>query len=130
MAKRSATSKSDLAPGRVFLSDRSIDDLSLIERYSTETWGRATAGKYLDSFEKFFSLLKVQPGVLATSQLGQTGLLYHCVEKHVVVCVRWQKSILVLTIVHGSRDLISLTDELLPTLKAEAAMLIDRLPAE
>jgi hypothetical protein len=62
MAKRSATSKSDPVPGQVFLTDRAIDDLILIERYSTETWGRATASRYLSAFEKFFSLLKVEPG--------------------------------------------------------------------
>lgn len=47
---------------------------------------------------------------------------------HVVVCIKWDDDVLVLTIVHASRDLIPLLDRLLPTLKLEVETMKKRLP--
>lgn len=112
--------------GKVFLADRAIDDLREIESYSVEKWGKVKASQYLDAFDRFFTLVEAEPGVLRTAPLID-DLLTHVVEKHVVVCIRWNRDILVLTIVHASRDIITHLDILLPTLKNEVALLKQRL---
>jgi plasmid stabilization system protein ParE len=111
---------------KVILSERAIDDLLSIEVYSTEKWGKATADRYLDAFDNFFALVETQPGILLPIPIID-GLLTHCVEKHVVVCTKWNDDILVLTIVHSSRELIAHLDRLLPTLKSEVELLKKRI---
>lgn len=111
---------------KVFLTDRAIQDLLEIEAYSIEKWGKATAERYLDSVDNFFALVEAQPGILLPIPLIE-NLLTHSVEKHVVVCTKWNDDVLVLTIVHSSRELITHIDRLLPTLKSEVELLKKRL---
>ncbi len=112
----------------VYLSDRAVDDLASVEAYSVEKWGKTVANKYLLAFEKFFCLLQENPGILDSSESSKDELLLHAVQRHVAVFVRWNQDILVLTIVHASRDVADLLDDLLPTLRSEVARLIERLP--
>jgi toxin ParE1/3/4 len=111
---------------KVFLTDRAIRDLLEIETYSTEKWGKATAQRYLYAFDNFFELVETQPGILLPIQ-DIENLLFHCVEKHVVVCVKWNDDVLVLTVVHSSRELITQVDRILPTLKSEVELFMKRL---
>ena len=110
----------------VFLSERAIADLLEIEAFSTEKWGKATADRYLNAFDNFFALVEAQPGILLSIPVIER-LLTHSVEKHVVVCTLWNDDVLVLTIVHSSRELITHVDRLLPTLKSEVELLKKRL---
>jgi plasmid stabilization system protein ParE len=112
---------------KVFLTDRAIDDLRQIESYSVSRWGHDQAAKYLDAFDRFFRLVESQPGILLPIPIIDS-LLAHHVESHMVVCVKWHDDILVLTIVHASRDVVNHLDRLLPTLKSEVDTMIRRLP--
>ncbi len=112
---------------KVFLTDRAISDLQDIEAYTIEKWGDAQAAKYLDAFDRFFGLIEAEPGILLPVPIIDQ-LITHSVESHVVVCTKWHDDVLVLTIVHASRDLIPLLDRLLPTLKLEVETMKKRLP--
>jgi plasmid stabilization system protein ParE len=103
---------------RVLLTDRAITDLEEIDSYSTDKWGAAQAAKYLDAFDQFFRLVETEPGILLPIPIIDT-LLTHSVGSHVVVCTVRNSDVLVLTIVHASRDLVSHLDRLLPNLKYE-----------
>lgn len=111
---------------KVFLAERAIADLREIEACSTEKWGKATAARYLDGFDKFFTLVEAEPGILMATPVIES-LLTHTVEKHVVVCTKWNDDVLVLTIVHSSRELITHLDRLLPTLRSEVEILKKRI---
>ena len=111
---------------KVFLTDRAIQDLLEIQAYSIEKWGKATTERYLDAVDKFFALVEAQPGILLPIPLIE-NLLTHSVDKHVVVSTKWNEHVLVLTIVHSSRELITHIDRLLPTLNLEVELLKKRL---
>lgn len=111
---------------KVFLTDRATADLQEIESYTIGKWGDAQAAKYLDAFDRFFSLVESETGVLLPIPIIDT-LLTHSVESHVVVCTKWNGDVLVLTIVHASRDLLPHLDRLLPTLKTEVERMKKRL---
>ncbi len=112
---------------KVFLADRAIADLRDIEAYTIKKWGDAQAAKYLDAFDRFFGLVEAEPGILLPMPVVDS-LMTHCVESHVVVCTKWHEDVLVLTIVHASRDLIPILDRLLPTLNSEVETMRKRLP--
>ena len=112
---------------RVLLTDLAIADLREIESYSMDKWGTAQASKYLDAFDRFFRLVETEPGILLPIP-DVEALLTHSVGSHVVVCTERNGDILVLTIVHASRDLVSHLDRLLPTLKFEVDKMKKRLP--
>ena len=112
---------------KVFLTDRAISDLQDIEAYTIEKWGDAQAVKYLDAFDRFFGLVEAEPGILLPVPIIDQ-LITHSIESHVVVCTKWHDDVLVLTIVHASRDLVPLLDRLLPTLKHEVETMKKRLP--
>lgn len=112
---------------KVFFTDRAIADLHDIEAYTIEKWGDAQAAKYLDAFDRFFGLVEAEPGILLPVPVIDE-LITHSVESHVVVCTKWHDDVLVLTIVHASRDLLPLLHRLLPTLKHEVKTMRKRLP--
>lgn len=111
---------------KLFLTDRAITDLEAIEDYTIGNWGPKQAAKYLDAFDRCFTLIESEPGILLPVPVIDT-LLTHRVESHVVVCTRWNDDVLVLTIVHASRDLLPHLDRLLPTLKFEVETMKSRL---
>lgn len=111
---------------KVLLTERALADLEQIEAYSTGRWGKSQAAKYLDAFDRLLSLIESEPGLLLPV-LKIDSLLTHSVESHVIVCTAWNKDILVLTIVHASRDLPAQLDRLLPNLNAEVEMMKKRL---
>lgn len=111
---------------KVFLTGRAIADLQDIEAYTKEKWGDAQAAKYLDAFDRFFGLVEAEPGILLPIPFVDQ-LITHSVESHVVVCTKWNDDVLVLTIVHGSRDLLPHLNRLLPTLTSEVGLMKKRL---
>lgn len=87
----------------------------------------AQAAKYLETFDRFFRLVEAEPGILQPIPVIEK-LLAHTVESHIVVCTKWNDDILVLTIVHASRDLVPHLGQLLPALKTEVEAMKKRLP--
>jgi len=59
---------------KVFLTDRALADLQEIESYTTGKWGEAHAAKYLDTFDRFFSLVEAEPGILLSIAVADTLL--------------------------------------------------------
>lgn len=95
------------------------------ERIRSRFDSKTQATKYLDAFDRCFALVELEPGILLPIPVID-NLLTHCVESYVVVCTKWKVNVLVLTIVHASRDLLSHLDRLLPTLKSEVEILKKR----
>lgn len=112
---------------RVFLTERAIADLQEIETYTTGKWGPSQAAKYLDSFNRAFSLVESEPGVLLPIPQIES-LLSHRVGSHLVVVTMWESDVLVLTVVHASRDLLPHLTRLLPTLIFEVDFAKKMLP--
>ena len=111
---------------RVFLTDRALTDLQEIESYTFGQWGETRAAKYVDAFDRCFALVESEPGILLPIPIVD-NLLTHCVESHIVVCTKWNIDVLVLTIVHASRDLLPHLDRLLPTLRSDVELMKKRL---
>jgi plasmid stabilization system protein ParE len=59
---------------KVFLTDRALADLREIESYTTGKCGEAQAAKYLDTFDRFFSLVEAEPGILLSIAVADTLL--------------------------------------------------------
>ena len=112
---------------KVFLTDRAASDLLEIEAYSINKWGKNIATKYLGKFERVFKLLALNPDLLLPNPDLSDVLLFYRVERHLVTCVRTKAGIIVLTVTHANRDLVTLLHDLLPTLKIETAILIRKL---
>jgi len=104
-----------------------MKDLLDVESYSVSKWGKSVTEKYLRQFENAFTLLESHPDiVLPIPGLGDVLGIYR-VEQHLMVCIRRNHDLIVLTVVHASRDIVNLLSELLPTLQNEAKELADRL---
>ena len=112
---------------KIYLTDRAIADLQEIESYTITKWGTKQAAKYLDAFDHFFQLIESEPGILSPVPMIDS-LLTHIVESHIVVCTRWRNDVLVLTIVHSSREVIIHLHNLRPTLRIEVDALKRQLP--
>jgi plasmid stabilization system protein ParE len=114
-------------PHKVFLTDRSISDLLAIETYSIEEWGERVAATYIGKFEKAFKLLELNPGLLHQNPTLSDGLFFYRVEKHLMACVKIEKGIAVLTIIHANRDIVGIIHELAPTLKEDLVILLNKI---
>ena len=55
------------------------------------------------------------------------SILFYRVEKHLLACVKIQSNIMVLTIVHANRDLVPLLHDLLPSVNAEVALILNKV---
>ena len=112
---------------KLLLTDRAVGDFREIEDYSIKTWGELVTNRYLLKFEKAFRLLKANPGLLLSEPRFHESILFYRVEKHVLACIRVKSGIIVLTIVHAGRDLLTLLDELAPTLKHEVSLMMKQI---
>ena len=113
----------------VEFSRRAALDLVEIERYSIERWGKKVADKYIDNFTHATQRLSDQPSLLRDKQEVSTRLKFYRVEKHYMICDVTSDNIYVLTIRHGSMELISLLEELEPQLAQEAEIMHQRFLA-
>ncbi len=112
---------------KVFLTDRAVSDLLMIEKYSNEKWDKGVAAKYIAKFEKAFKLLELNPGLLLPNSTLSDDLLFFRVEKHLMACIKISSAIAVLTIAHANRDLPTVLHELAPSLKNEVLVLLGRI---
>ncbi len=111
---------------KLVLTDRAISDLLQIEEYSICKWGKKVTVKYLTKFEKTFKLIELNPDILLPNPQIHGDLLFYRVEKHLLACVRYKNFIAILTIAHANRDLVFILHELLPNLKEEVKILLDK----
>jgi toxin ParE1/3/4 len=111
----------------LLLADRAVRDLAEIEEYSIEEWGDAVADRYMLDIEAALGRIQENPDLLRSEAAFSPHLLFHRVNKHVLVCDRHPSAIFLLTVIHASRDIPSRLADLQPTLKAEVEMLSRRL---
>lgn len=114
---------------KIKLTDRAHYDLQEIERYSIQTWGKKTAGRYLEDIQRALSLLQEKPDLLRQKTSISSHFKFYRVREHFLVCVELKDVLLILTIKHGQTDLPSRIAELEPTLIEEASLLHQTLLA-
>jgi toxin ParE1/3/4 len=108
---------------RLALTARALSDLAEIRDYSSREWGSKTAERYLDDLEAGLQRILDQPSLLSSVPDIDLPLAFYRVRQHLLICDFKPGSIVVLTVVHGSMDLISRLAQLQPTLASEVAIL-------
>ncbi len=119
--------KTSLKSSRILLTNRAVSDLLSIESYSISKWGKVATTKYLTKIENALKLVGLNPDILLAYNDLSESLLFYRVEKHLIVCVRVNRDIVLLTILHANRDLLPILHELLPTVTADVSMLLNKI---
>ena len=114
---------------KLLLTERALRDISEIEAYSIGQWGKRTASKSIADLEAALVRVQEKPELLRPEPDFHADLRFHRINKHVLVCDVQPKLILLLTVIHASRDIPSRLAELQPTLTAEVEMLHKKLRA-
>ncbi len=110
------------------MTERSLRDLVAIEAYSIEQFGRRVANQYLDKLESGINRLKENPELLREEPPFHTSLKFYRIETHILVCETGvREKIIVLTLLHGSMDILARLAELEPALVMEVAVLLKKL---
>lgn len=112
---------------QLLLTHRAIRDLEEIEAYTIAEWGKRQANRYLADFEQALLRLQEKPILLREEEQFGSALKFYRVGKHFLVCDATPRTILVLTVIHASRDIPSRLGELAPTLAAEVELLRRKL---
>lgn len=112
---------------KLLLTRRALRDIQGIYDFSTERWGQETAEKYLDELESGLSRIAERPDLLRAEEDLHASLQFYRVNRHLFVCDRQEKSVVVLTVVHSGMDIPSRLAELQPTLAAEVEILHRKL---
>ncbi len=109
----------------VRLTRRAMDDLHGIDEYSSRTFGRKTADRYLDDIQSAFTRLAEHPGMLRSKDGVSKFFSFYPAGKHYLVCTRIKAVVLVLAIKHSHIDLPERLLTLEPILEREAALLYE-----
>lgn len=117
------------AKPKLLLTHRALDDIAEIETYSAKEWGRRTAKKYLADVEAALERLQEDPGLLRPETGFHDKLCFYRVNRHLLACDVDAKAIIVLTVIHASRDIPSRLAELQPGLSAEVELMRKKLPS-
>ncbi len=112
---------------RLLLTDRSLRDLSAIEAYSIEQWGKRAATKYLSQIEDALSRIQENPDLLMNATELHPSLHFYTVNKHVLVFDVRAEAMVLLTAFHGSMDIPARLADLEPTLATEIEILHRKL---
>ncbi len=119
MTKKSSHSKAK----RLLLTDRSLNDIAAIRQFSIEQWGKKVASKYIAQVEDALSLIQSKPDLLWHEEGYPPCLRFYHINKHVLVFDIQTSDIILLTVFHGSMDILSRLAELEPTLASEVELL-------
>ncbi len=111
----------------LLLTDRALEDIAEIEEYSIATWGNKVADKYLDDIEAGLKLLQANAGLLQDFEEFSGKLKYYRVKNHFLICTEVDNKIIVLTVKHAQMEIISLLNQLEPTLVLEVDLLFQQL---
>ena len=103
----------------VKLTERSLDDIDEIEKYSINKWGNQVADKYLDDIESALNLIQENTGLLQDFDEFSGKLKHYRIKNHFLICTETKETIFVLTIKHMSMDIVALLNKLEPTLATE-----------
>ena len=116
-------------PGSVklHLTERAIADLIAILSYSIEQWGKRVATKYLSDLDARLQLVQENPRLMTAVEGLPQALKCYPARGHVLVFDVQPKSLVLLTVIHGSMDIPNRLGELVPTLAAEVELLHGKL---
>lgn len=111
----------------ISLTDRAMSDLNDIITYSTRTFGKKVASRYLIDIEGALLLLQEHPKILQQKQEISSCFSFYPVREHHLVCTEVDDMIIVLTITHCHADLPARLLKLEPTLLQEAEILRNKI---
>jgi len=106
---------------------RAIADLASVESYSIQQGGKRVAAKYLSDIEGRLRLIHENPAILTSVEGLPKPLKCYPAREHVFVLDVQPTSLVLLTVIHGSKDIPSRLGELAPTLATEVELLHGRL---
>ena len=112
---------------RIALTHRAHLDLVTIQDYSQKQWGKKIAGRYLDEVEAALNRLRNAPGLLKSKNDMSSHLKFYPVGKHFLICDYTEDRIIVLSIMHASRDMPNRIAELEMLLMQEAKLMHKQL---
>jgi len=108
---------------KLHLTERALADLVSIESLSIQQWGKRVATKYLSDIAARLRLVHENPEILTSVDGLPEPLRCYPAREHVLVFDVQPKSVVLLTVIHGSRDIPSRLGELAPTLAIEVKLL-------
>jgi len=111
----------------LLLTDRALEDIAEIEEYSITKWGKKVADKSLDDIESGLKLLQENAGLLQDFEEFSGKLEYYRVKNHFLICTEVENKLVILTVKHVQMDIISLLNQLEPTLVLEVDLLFKQL---
>lgn len=120
-------SKKKARPVKLHLTERAVQDLIDIEAYSVKEWGKRVATKYLADIDQRLQLIKENPGVLAAAEGFPAFFQYYPTGSHVLIFDVRPRSLVLLTVIHGSRDIPKRLAEFAPAMALEVEILHSKL---
>ncbi len=111
----------------LLLTERALRDIAEIERYSIAEWGKKTAAKYISDIEAAFFRLQENSELLYAEEDLHPELRFYQVKRHLLVCDIQPNAIILLTVIHASRDIPSRLAEMQPGLTMEVELLHRKL---
>ncbi len=111
----------------VLLTDRAMSDLNDIITYSTRTFGKKVANRYLSDIESALLLLQEHPSLIQQKQDISSWFSFYPVREHHLVCTEADDRIIILTITHCHADLPARLLKLEPTLLQESEIFRNKL---
>ncbi len=111
----------------VFLTRRALLDISEIDRFSAETWGRSVSNDYIKEIDSALQRLSESSFLLRARPKVSLRLRFYRVRSHFLICDVIGEHIYVLAVKHGAMDLPSRLGELEPQLVEEAELMHRRV---
>ena len=112
---------------RLLLTDRALRDIAEIDDYSIAQWGKPAAARYLSQIEQALVRLQENPALLRQEPEFHPHLCFYHVNQHLLICDKQSDAIVLLAVVHASRDIPGRLVELSPTLATEVQLLRRKL---
>ena len=110
-----------------FLTHRALRDLLEIEAYSLEAFGAPRAGRYMDDLYQTFTDIAENPDRGRLRRHRSLPFLMAPAQQHFAVYQSVLDGIVIVTVLHGRRDIEAIMDRLAPALAEELAHLQERL---
>lgn len=101
---------------RILLTDHFYDELEKLIEFSTIEWGAELTQKYLEDIDDALELISQNPNVLITRDSISSNFNTYLVNKHWLICHRFKETVIVLTTIHTSRNVIENLTEFEPIL--------------
>ena len=112
---------------QVKLTDTAMSDLQEIYNYSMSKRGESTADDYLEKFDHSLNIIRSNPSILKINKNISSRFRIYFVQKHCLICDMVGDTVVVLTILHTSMNLLERLKKLEPSLEEEVTILSNRL---